>query len=259
MPDPRDDRPRRRREDPHVPAGARRLLPARLRDRRRAPLLHADRLRRAAGHRGRRGQDAAGGREPARLDRRPDRRAGGDPPALGPPLGLRPGARGVRPDRVRRGLGGVDGGPGQRARRPPAGAPPGPPAGAHRRRRRACGRPAATGRRGDLEAVLGFFGDLGADGRPSRIEAALDYVLGRGKPPRYRAPGEAIGLPGCAVRVYVLGPPRDEALLLRSDPSRRASEVYEQRLAAQPRRTPSSPPSSRRRPPRPPWTRTPAT
>jgi glyoxylase-like metal-dependent hydrolase (beta-lactamase superfamily II) len=86
------------------------------------------------------------------------------------------------------------------------------------------------GKAGDLEAVLGFFGDLGADGRPSRIEAALDYVLGRGKPPRYRAPGEAIGLPGCAVRVYVLGPPRDEALLLRSDPSRRASEVYEQRL-----------------------------
>lgn len=82
-----------------------------------------------------------------------------------------------------------------------------------------------------LEAVLGFFGDLGVDGRPSRIEAALDYVLGRGKPPRYRTPGETVGLPGSPARVHVLGPPLDEALLLRSDPSHKASEVYEKRLA----------------------------
>jgi glyoxylase-like metal-dependent hydrolase (beta-lactamase superfamily II) len=86
------------------------------------------------------------------------------------------------------------------------------------------------GKAGALEAVLGFFGELGADGRPSRIEAALGYVLGRGKPPRYRTPGEVVGLPGGAARVYVLGPPQDEALLLRSDPSSRASEVYEKRL-----------------------------
>src|SRR6476661_4644854 len=82
-----------------------------------------------------------------------------------------------------------------------------------------------------LEAVLGFFGDLGVDGRPSRIEAALGYVLGRGKPPRYRTPGETVGLPGSPARVHVLGPPQDEALLLRSDPSHGASEVYEKRLA----------------------------
>ncbi|HTG32646.1 MAG TPA: MBL fold metallo-hydrolase [Thermoanaerobaculia bacterium] len=82
-----------------------------------------------------------------------------------------------------------------------------------------------------LEAVLGFFGDLGVDGRPSRIEAALDYVLGRGKPPRYRTPGETVGLPGSPARVHVLGPPLDEALLMRSDPSHKASEVYEKRLA----------------------------
>ena len=86
------------------------------------------------------------------------------------------------------------------------------------------------GKAGALEAVLGFFGELGVDGRPSRIEAALDYVLGRGKPPRYRAPGEVVGLPGGAAHVYVLGPPQDQALLLRSDPSSRASEVYEKRL-----------------------------
>jgi hypothetical protein len=83
---------------------------------------------------------------------------------------------------------------------------------------------------GTIEAVLGFFGDPAADGQPSRIEAALDYVLGRGKPPRYRAPGEIVGLPGSPARVYVLGPPEDEALLLRSTPSQRASEVYEKRL-----------------------------
>ena len=66
---------------------------------------------------------------------------------------------------------------------------------------------------------------------PSRIERALDYVLGRGKPPRYRAPGETVGLPRLPPRrVYVLGPPLDEALLLRSDPSQQASEVYEKRL-----------------------------
>ncbi|HEY4561670.1 MAG TPA: MBL fold metallo-hydrolase [Thermoanaerobaculia bacterium] len=90
------------------------------------------------------------------------------------------------------------------------------------------------GKAGALEAVLRFFGDLGVDGRPSRIEAALDYVLGRGKPPRYRTPGEVVGLPGGGVRVYVLGPPQDEALLLRSDPSSRASEVYEKRLQLSP-------------------------
>ncbi len=81
-----------------------------------------------------------------------------------------------------------------------------------------------------IEAVLGFFGEPGEDGKPSRIELALDYVLGRGKPPRYRTPGEIVGLPGSPARVFVLGPPQDEALLLRSTPSQRASEVYEKRL-----------------------------
>jgi hypothetical protein len=84
-----------------------------------------------------------------------------------------------------------------------------------------------------LDAVLGFFGELGADGRPSALQRALQYVLGRGKPPRYRVPGEPpVALPGVAgARVYVLGPPQDEALLLRGNPSRVASETYEKRLA----------------------------
>jgi beta-lactamase superfamily II metal-dependent hydrolase len=89
----------------------------------------------------------------------------------------------------------------------------------------------AAAKAGTLEAVLGFFGDLAVDGRPSRIEAALEYVLGRGKPPHYCTPGETVGLSGSPARVHVLGPPQDEALLLRSNPSQRASEVYEKRLA----------------------------
>jgi hypothetical protein len=80
-----------------------------------------------------------------------------------------------------------------------------------------------------LDSVLGFFGELGADGRPSGLQSALEFVLSRGNT-RYHTPGRPpLALPGGA-RVYVLGPPRDEKLLLRSDPSRRASEVYEKKL-----------------------------
>ncbi len=180
-----DDRPRRRRQDPHVPPGSRRLLSARLRHRRRAPLLHADRLRRAAGHPGRRGEDAAGRREPPRLDRRPDRRPGRDPPALGPPVGVRPGARDLRRDRLRRGLGGLDRGSGQRARQPPAGAAAGPSAGA----RRGGAEPAGGRRR--------------AEGRDPGGRARLLRRSGGGRPPlahragaRLRArPRQAAALP----------------------------------------------------------------
>jgi hypothetical protein len=97
-----------------------------------------------------------------------------------------------------------------------------------------------NGDAGDIESarkadsiapVLGFFGDLGVDGKPSGIERAMDYVVGRGKPPRYRAPGEGpFSVPGAAgVRVYVLGPPKDLDFLKRSDP--RKGEAYEARLA----------------------------
>jgi hypothetical protein len=80
-----------------------------------------------------------------------------------------------------------------------------------------------------LDSVLGFFGELGAAGRPSGLQRALEFVLSRGNP-RYYTPGRPpLALPGGA-RVYVLGPPRDEKLLLRSDPSRRTSEVYEKKL-----------------------------
>ncbi len=85
-----------------------------------------------------------------------------------------------------------------------------------------------------IDAVLGFFGDLsslGVDGKPAGIERAMDYVVGRGKPPRYRTPGEGpLSIPGAdGVRVYVLGPPKDLDFLKRSDP--RKGEAYEARLA----------------------------
>jgi hypothetical protein len=89
----------------------------------------------------------------------------------------------------------------------------------------------STRKADSLAPVLGFFGDLGADGRPSGIERAMDYVIGRGKPPRYRIPGEGpLSVPGAAgVRVYVLGPPKDLGFLKRSSP--RQGEAYEARLA----------------------------
>jgi hypothetical protein len=87
---------------------------------------------------------------------------------------------------------------------------------------------------GNLEAILGFFGELGADGRPSAIQQAMAYVLGRGTPPCCWLPGDRPELPGVdGARVYVLGPPRDEALLRRSNPTQ-AGEAYEQRLALVP-------------------------
>ncbi|HKI05025.1 MAG TPA: MBL fold metallo-hydrolase [Thermoanaerobaculia bacterium] len=81
-----------------------------------------------------------------------------------------------------------------------------------------------------LDPVLGFFGELGVDGKPSAIERAMDYVVGRGKPPRYRTPGEGpLPLPGVAgARVYVLGPPKEMDFLKRSNP--KSGEAYEARL-----------------------------
>jgi hypothetical protein len=79
-----------------------------------------------------------------------------------------------------------------------------------------------------VESLLGFFGPLGTTGRLSSIQEAMDYVVGRGDPARFLHPGEGpLLLPKTAgAGVYVLGPPRDEKLLLRSKPSRRSGEVY---------------------------------
>ena len=101
----------------------------------------------------------------------------------------------------------------------------------HLRASGAAGDGESTRKADGLDSVLGFFGDLGVDGKPSGIERAMDYVVSRGKPPRYRTPGEGpLSVPGAAgVRVYVLGPPKGLGFLKRSDP--RKGEAYEARLA----------------------------
>jgi hypothetical protein len=98
-------------------------------------------------------------------------------------------------------------------------------------RLRANGDPESTRTADGLDPVLGFFGDLGVDGKPSAIERAMDYVVARGKPPRYRTPGEGpLPLPGVSgARVYVLGPPKEMDFLKRSNP--KTGEAYEARLA----------------------------
>jgi len=82
-----------------------------------------------------------------------------------------------------------------------------------------------------IRQVLDFFG--AAKHGASDTAAALDYLLGRVESPRYLHPGQApIEMQGVeGVRVFVLGPPEDRKLLLRSDPSKSHSEVYEKELA----------------------------
>ena len=74
-----------------------------------------------------------------------------------------------------------------------------------------------------------FFGDFGAAGAYS-TSAAMGWA--REHPTakiRFLAPGdEPLSIPGVGgVRIFVLGPPRDDALLKKSDPSKRAPEVYQ--------------------------------
>jgi hypothetical protein len=84
-----------------------------------------------------------------------------------------------------------------------------------------------------IEGVLAFHGGidtaLGLGGTASQ----MDYVQARSQSPHYCRPGEApLTIPEVdGVRIFVLGPPEDEALLSRSNPSTQDSEVYEQALA----------------------------
>jgi hypothetical protein len=87
-----------------------------------------------------------------------------------------------------------------------------------------------------MDELLGFAGvglrapELAASdgGTP----AAMNYVRERGLAPgcllRFLHPGQTpLALPGLDhVRIYVLGPPEDEKLLKKSDPSKAHSEVY---------------------------------
>ena len=80
------------------------------------------------------------------------------------------------------------------------------------------------------ESLLGFFGDaetLGATGRTTHD--ALEYLLARcdAGSRRFLEPGHEFEIPGVAdLRVYVLGPPRDEAALRKDRPSGKRPETY---------------------------------
>jgi len=80
--------------------------------------------------------------------------------------------------------------------------------------------------------LLDFYDDmpgLQAAGRRTtgEIIADLKRRTGPGKVRYWRPGADPFPIPGVAdARVFVLGPPRDEILLRRSDPSSRASEVY---------------------------------
>jgi hypothetical protein len=79
---------------------------------------------------------------------------------------------------------------------------------------------------GHVESLLGFFGAAGG----STTRDALNYLAGHPSKPRlrYLRPAEPpLPLPGGDVRVFVLGPPHDERLIKRINPTRTGKEVYE--------------------------------
>jgi beta-lactamase superfamily II metal-dependent hydrolase len=84
-----------------------------------------------------------------------------------------------------------------------------------------------------IGSLLDFFGDPAAAGRAD-TESALKYLKGRTDASiRYLTPGELpITLSGVdGIRIFVLGPPRDEKLLKMSDPTKRGREVYDKAVA----------------------------
>lgn len=93
------------------------------------------------------------------------------------------------------------------------------------------GLPADQERAKALGAVLGFFGPEAKEGKGiGKTRDAFDYPKNRkGVKTRFCYPDSPpLTLPGIEnVRVYVLGPPLDEARIKKSTPSRTAREVYE--------------------------------
>jgi hypothetical protein len=80
-----------------------------------------------------------------------------------------------------------------------------------------------------LDAISSFSGDFGAAGRHTTSAAMTWARAGTGVEPQYLSPGgEPRLVPGLdSVRAFVLGPPKDTRYLKRSDPSKRAPEVYQ--------------------------------
>jgi hypothetical protein len=70
----------------------------------------------------------------------------------------------------------------------------------------------------DADALSDLMGFFGARGRTTRdaLDAAREHAPGGS--PRFLEPGETLALESASARIHVLGPPRDEALLRRSNP-----------------------------------------
>ncbi|HET6546924.1 MAG TPA: hypothetical protein VFG79_00615 [Solirubrobacter sp.] len=84
---------------------------------------------------------------------------------------------------------------------------------------------AGTAEAEQIEALLDFEGDIGADGHATTRDA-LDWVKGRGSL-RFLRPGERAPAAVAGVNAYVLGPPHDRTQIKRSDPTASGREVYE--------------------------------
>lgn len=108
--------------------------------------------------------------------------------------------------------------------------------------------PGLADRVNGVHAVLGFFGlgsaeELASATAPAaeaaagtappapikKTREAFEYFKGRQEvPKRFLRPGQTFELPGVkGVRVYVLGPPENEAFIRKSAPTKKGREVYE--------------------------------
>ena len=86
-----------------------------------------------------------------------------------------------------------------------------------------------SARSGRINALTGFMGFSLAleDEAVGGTKGALDFISSRGKKLLYHSPEDVLNrkeIPG--VRIYVLGPPKDEKKIKRSDPSKTHPEVY---------------------------------
>jgi hypothetical protein len=87
-----------------------------------------------------------------------------------------------------------------------------------------------------VESLLEFFGAAGGASTSSALQAVRRYSRSE---PRYCRPADApVTMPQVpGVRFFVLGPPQDEKLIKRSDPSKAHPEVYDLAMALTPENT----------------------
>jgi hypothetical protein len=98
-----------------------------------------------------------------------------------------------------------------------------------RQKLRQSGSPDAGGLLQALGSLGQFYGNFAAAGGRGTADAMSRVCKGTGVQVRWLNPGDPPQkIPGASgVRVFVLGPPRDEKLLRKSDPDKRNSEVYQ--------------------------------